>query len=104
MSQPTAVFNQSPNEKKRYVLDYTLDLDPSEAIQSVTATVIPGTGAPVSPAVVCTSVLVAPNGLQITYYISGGSDGFQYEVQFLAVTTLAKTLEDVVVYNVKAKV
>lgn len=104
MSVLSGKFKQSPSEKKRYVMDYSLDLDTGEIITVVTPTVVPPTGAPVSPALVCNGVAIAPTPTSFIYYISGGSDGFQYEVQFLVTTSLGKILEAVVAYPIGVKV
>lgn len=104
MSVLAGKFKQSPNEKKRYVMDYSLDLDIGETITIITPTVIPPSGAPVSPALVCNGVAIAPGALSFIYYVSGGSDGFQYEVQFLVTTSLGKILEAVVAYPIGVKV
>lgn len=104
MSQLSASFRQSPNETKRYILDFTLDLDPGETVLSTVIAITSPTNAPATPALTCTNVLVSPNGLQIVFYISGGVDGNSYEVQFLTKTSLSKVLEDVVQYNIAVKV
>jgi hypothetical protein len=103
MSTLLAKFKQSPNEKKRYVSDFSLDLDTGETITTVTPTVFPPTGA-TTPALVCNGVAIAPAGTSFIYYVSGGQDGYTYEVQFLVATTLTKTLEGVVAYVIGVKV
>jgi len=97
-------FKQSPNEVKRYVMDYSLDLDTGELITVVTPVVVDPTGAPVSPAFVCTGVAIAPGSTSFIYYASGGSDGYTYEIQFLVTTSLGKVLEAVVAYPIGVKI
>jgi len=103
MSVLAGRFKQSPNEVKRYVMDYSLDLDTGETITLVTPAVVNPSGAPVSPAFLCTGVAIAPSGTQFIYYASGGADGYQYEIQFLVTTSLAKVLEAVVAYPIGVK-
>lgn len=103
MSVLLAKFKQSPNEVKRYVADYSLDLDSGETITTVTPTVIPAAGS-TTPVLVCNGVAIAPAGTSFIYYVSGGQNGYQYEVQFLVTTTLSKVLEGVVAYPIEAKI
>lgn len=100
MSVLLGKFKQSPNEKKRYVMDYSLDLDTGETISSIASTVITPAGA---SAIVCNGVAIAPSGTQFVYYISGGTDAYTYEVQFLVTTSLGKILEGVVAYIIGVK-
>lgn len=104
MSEISAKFKQSPSERKRYVSDFTLDLDDGETITGVVTSVTSTTDAPVSPALVCNSVMVAPSGTQFIYYISGGVDANTYMVDFEVTTSLSKTLESVVQYDIAVKV
>lgn len=103
MSVLSGKFKQSPNEVKRYVMDYSLDLDVGEIITIVAPTVVNPSGAPVSPAFVCTGVAIAPSGTSFIYYASGGSDGWQYEIQFLVTTSLSKVFDNVVAYPIGVK-
>lgn len=107
MSVLAAKFSQSPTERRRYVLDYTLFLAPGENIIGVTAVVTQITGA-TSPAFVVDSIALLPTVGGVTYgaayFADGGVDAGIYEVQFLATTSLGQTLEDVVLYTLQAKV
>ena len=98
-----AKFKQSPNEVKRYVADYSLDLDTGETITTVVPTVFPPSGA-TTPVLVCSGVAIAPAATSFIFYVSGGQDGYQYEVQFLVTTTLSKILEGVIAFPIGAKV
>ncbi len=107
MTTLSARFKQSPVEIKRYILDYTLQLASGESITGVTATVTRISGAATPTLVVSSIVLLPPvNGVVLgaAYYVSGGVDQGQYEVQFLATTSLNQTLEDVVSYVLAEKV
>jgi hypothetical protein len=103
MTTLVAKYKQSPSEVKRYVADYSLDLDAGETIVTITPTIFPPTGA-TTPVLVCNGVAIAPAGTSFIYYVSGGQSGYQYEVQFLVTTTLSKTLEAVIAYVIGAKV
>lgn len=107
MSTFDAKFKQSPAENKRYVLDYTLFLASGEAIVSVAIAITQTAGLASPPLVVNSLALLPPVGgvvLGAAYFVSGGVDQGQYEVQFLATTTLGQILEDVVQYNLSEKV
>jgi len=107
MSSISARFRQSPTETKRYVLNYTLQLAPGEAIASLAINVIQTGGPTTGPALVIESVALLPpvNGVVpgAAYFISGGTDQGQYEVQFLATTSVGQILEDVVQYVLAEK-
>lgn len=103
MSVLLAKFKQSPSEVKRYVADFSLDLDTGETITVVTPTVYPPAGA-TTPAMVCSGVAIIPAATGFIFYASGGQDGYQYEFQFLVTTSLAKVLEAVIAFPIGAKV
>jgi len=106
MTTLSARFRQSPSETKRYVLDYTLQLAPGESISSVAVNIVQVSGA-ASPVLAVTGVaLLPPVGTVVpgaAYYVSGGVDQGQYEVQFLATTSIGQILEDVVSYILAEK-
>lgn len=101
MTTLTAKFKQTPNESRRYLIDYTLDLANGETVTGVgTPTVVPANGVPVSPALVVSSVVIAPGGLQVAFFVHGGSDGGTYEVQFLVTTSIGQVREDVIEFDI----
>jgi len=101
MSKLSARFNQSPNEVKRYLLDYTLDLAVGETVISAAApTVVPTPGQVASPPLVVNNVVIGPGNLQVAFFVSGGVNGNYYEVQFLTTTSLGQVREDVVAFNI----
>lgn len=104
MSTLSARIRQAPPEVKRYLLDYTAQLNPGEAVTSVTVSVV-ALGAPPfgSPPVVVNSIVIGPGGLQAIFYVSGGASGFNYEATFLAVTSIGQTFEDVVEIDIMEK-
>jgi hypothetical protein len=108
MTTLSARFAQSPAESKRYVMDYTLQLASGESIESLAINIVqiagPTTGVPVL--VVNNVALLPPVNsvvLGAAYFVSGGGDGCQYEVQFLATTTIGQILEDIVQYALAEK-
>lgn len=109
MSQLSARFRQSPSERKRYVLDYTLELAAGEQITSLPVPAITQTNFPQvpSPALVVDGIVLIPDddGLvrSVAYYTSGGSDTCIYEINFLATTSITQVLEDVVQMTISVK-
>lgn len=104
MSTLSARFVQSPEEVKRYLLDYTLFLVPGEAVMEITATVnnltTPILG---SPPLVVSNTVIGSGGLQALFFISGGAGANSYEVVFLATTSVGQVLQDVVHYDIVEK-
>ena len=101
MSNISARFVQTPNEVKRYLVDYTLDLAIGETLVSIgTPTVVPTPGQQVSPALVINSVVIAPGALQFAFFAQGGVNGNNYEVQFLVTTSLGQVRETVIAFNI----
>jgi hypothetical protein len=108
MTTLSARFTQSPVETKRYVMDYTLQLAPGESISSVAINIVQTAGPTIGvPAFVVNNAALLPpvNGVVpgIAFYASAGGDGCQYEVQFLATTTLSQILEDIVQFVLAEK-
>lgn len=104
MSTLSGVFTQAPEEKRRYILDYTLTLSAGETITSISTpiSITQTDGATsVSPFII-TSVVIAPGGLQVTFFASGGDDGTEFEVQFLANTSAGQIIEDVVQFTIES--
>lgn len=102
MSSFSGVFNQAPEEKRRYILNYSLTLSSGEQVTSiVTPIVITQTFGPATVApFVIDGVVIGPGGTQVVFYAHGGDDGTEYEVQFLANTTAAQIVEDVVKFTI----
>lgn len=102
MSTFSGVFTQRPEEKRRYILTYTLTLSAGETVTSITTPILiqqtfgPAT---ISPFVIDT-VLIGPGGTQVLFFAHGGDDGTEYEVQFLANTSAGQILEDVVKFTI----
>lgn len=107
MSKITARFNQSPLESKRYLIDLTLDLATGEDIASIAAPAITSPSGELIPTLVIDNIVLAPavNGVvsQATYFMSGGTAGQNYEIDFLITTSLPQILEVVVAANIQVK-
>lgn len=110
MSTLSARFIQSPAETKRYVLDYTLQLAPGENINSIAVNIVPTTGpatAPAAAALVVSGMALLPpvkgQTIGAAFFVSGGVNQGQYEIQFLATTSLTQILEDVVQFSLTEK-
>lgn len=93
-------FNQDPNERKRYTIDYTSWLDDGETITQVVFTPSPPTTAPL----VVSDDAITPDGLGIQFYVSGGQDKQLYEVIVTITTSGTQIKEDVVQFNIKDSV
>lgn len=100
MSQVTANFKQSPPAVRRYLIDYSLDLSTGESVASVADPTVTSPSGELSPTLVVSNVVLAPavNGIvsQVTFFLSGGTSGQNYEVEFLTTTTLTQVFDDVI--------
>jgi hypothetical protein len=108
MTTLSARFSQSPVENKRYVMDYTLQLASGEGIASIAANIIQVGGPTTGPAFEINSIALLPpvNGVVLgaAFFATDGADACQYEVQFLATTTIGQILEDIVQFNLAEKI
>lgn len=107
MSTVSARFRQGPLESKRYVLNYTLQLSAGESITNVVVNSIIKTVGNGAGTLTVTSIALLPavSGAVpgAAYFVQGGLDQEQYEVQFLATTSVGQILEDVVAYSIMEK-
>lgn len=107
MSTIEARFNQSPSESRRYLIDMTLDLSTGESIASIAAPVITSPSGELAPTLVVSNIVLAPavNGqvTQATFFVSVGTAGQSYEIDFLITTTLPQVIEVVVSFNIQVK-
>jgi hypothetical protein len=105
MPRYQAQFTQSPNEKRRYMLNYTLDLSAGEGVTSMSApTVVNTPGQIIVTPLLVNGVVIGPGGLQVVFYISGGDTNNDYEVQFLATTSAGQIKEDVIKIHIRSDV
>jgi hypothetical protein len=102
MSELSAVFRQGPSEVRRYLLDYTLELQTGEEVTGITVTITSPSGEN-PPLLVVNNITVASGGLQAFFYASAGTSGQTYEAKFLATTTLDQVFEDVVKFIIQEK-
>ncbi len=108
----SARFTQSPVENLRYILNYSLDLAPTESILSVSVAITQDAGA-ATPPLAITGLNVLPGTVlsptlsgpsqTAAYFASGGVDQGVYQVQFLATSSLGQILEDIVEYTLREK-
>lgn len=108
MTMLSARFAQSPVETKRYVMDYTLQLASGESISSIAVNIVQTAGPTTGlPAFVINNVALLPpvKGVVLgaAFYASAGGNGCQYEVQFLATTSIGQILEDIVQFVLAEK-
>lgn len=107
MSNISARFNQSPYEVKRYLVDFTLDLATGESLTTIPAPTITSPSGELVPTLVVSNIALAPSVggqiTQFTFFVSGGTAGQNYEIDFLASTTLTQVLECVVAFNTQVK-
>lgn len=90
-------FTKTPNEVKRYKIEYSDWLDTGEYVSAATFTQLSGTG-------LLTIVTNAITGTstQLTFAVSGGSDGVDYEIAVRTTTTGNQVKEDSIVFSVRA--
>jgi len=103
MSQLSGQFTQDVPENRRYILDYTLQLSSGETITGVTYSVTSPTGD--NPAnLTITSVTINAAGTMAFFYATAGKLNQQYEVAFLATTSIGQVFEDVIKFTITSKV
>ena len=90
-------YVQTPDERKRYMIDYSDWLDSGEAVQSVLFSITPST----TPPLVIDGVQVVTIATGVQYYISGGTNGTNYEAVASMTTSLAQTKEDGIIVSIR---
>lgn len=83
-------FRQTPNEKKRFSVSYAAWLDDPEVVASVAYAISPVT---VTPLLIEASA-VDVDGQGITFYVSGGEDATEYQINTLMQTDAGQRKED----------
>lgn len=108
MSEISGRYRQSPNEERRYLIDYTLDLSAGESIVSIAPPTITSPSGELVPTLVVDDIVLAPavNGVvnQATFFASAGTNGQNYEVDFLATTSVGQIIECVVALIIAVKI
>lgn len=104
MSNLSGRFTQTPGERRRYILNYTLTLSAGEFISSVNLASITQTFGKVTIApLVIDGVLIGPDPFtEVVLYASGGDDQTIFEVQFLATTSTGQIIEDVIEFSIES--
>lgn len=84
------VFRQTPNEKKRFSISYAAWLETGEVVASIAYAISPVT----IPALLIEASTVDVGGLGVTFYVSGGVDATEYQINTLMQTGAGQRKED----------
>ena len=90
-------FKQTPQEKKRYTISYADWLDTGEVVDSV----VYGIDNTTVPPLLVESSMIQPDGLGISFYVSGGLDEQVYQLNVLMTTDAGQRKEDYIAYVVE---
>lgn len=91
-------YFKSPDERKRYSIDYADWLDTGEQLSSVTFEVTPIDANPVS----INGIAIESGGKSVVFYAAAGLDGKSYKAIATMTTSGGQVKEDTVQYTVKA--
>lgn len=83
-------FKQTPQEKKRFTISYGDWLEAGEVVSSVAYAITPATVVPL----IIEGSAVDGDGLGITFYVSGGEDLTEYQINVLMQTDAGQRKED----------
>lgn len=83
-------WKHTTQEKKRYTVSYDNWLGTGEVISTVVYAIEPTSTVPL----VVESSAVDPDGLGITFYVSGGENETEYQINVLATTDAGQRKED----------
>lgn len=102
MSKLSGRFSQAPEEKRRYILNYSLTLSEGEVISSMAVSVISQTFGKVSVApFVISGVAIGPSPFtSVVFYASGADNNTIWEIEFLATTSVGQIIEDVIEFTI----
>lgn len=90
-------FIKSPDEVKRYSIDYSNWLDTGEYLSAVTVTRTPSTGV-----MTINPDAIGANDTDVSFFVSGGDAGVAYKILVHATTTNGQVKEDIVTIDVRA--
>lgn len=90
-------WKHTSQEKKRYTVSYVPWLDTAEVVSSVVYAISPVTTVPL----IVESSAVNGDGLGITFYVSGGEDETEYQINVLVTTNSGQRKEDYMVVIVE---
>ena len=91
-------YSKSPDERKRYSIDYNDWLDTGETLSDVTFEVTPVDEDPI----VIDGIAIETGERSVVFYASAGLDGKSYKAIASATTSGGQLKEDTVQYTVKA--
>jgi len=91
-------YFKSPDERKRYSIDYTDWLDTGEQLSAVTFEVIPVDADPVA----IDGIAIETGNKSVVFYASAGLDGKSYKAIATMTTSGGQVKEDTVQYTIKA--
>ena len=91
-------FTKTPDEAKRYEIDYSDWLDTSEYVSSIVfATISTNTGT-----INCIADAISPSATSVSFFASGGTDGQTYEVRTTMTTSANQIKQDTILFAVRA--
>jgi len=91
-------YTKSPDERKRYSIDYADWLDTGEILSNVTFEVTPADENPV----VIDGIAIETGDKSVVFYASAGLDGKSYKAIATMTSSGGQIKEDTVQYTVKA--
>lgn len=91
-------FTQTPTENKAYVIDYSQWLTSAEFVNSVTFAITQAT----TPPLVIGSQAISTDQTMVSFFVSGGVDRTDYEVEVTMTSSIGQIKNDQVFYVVRA--
>lgn len=95
-----AKFAKSPNDRKRYTVNYDEWLDVGETITNI-ATSTDEVVLPEDGGFYVDGVIAGPGGRDIIMFVSGGFSGFSYDIQIEITTSGAQVKSDFITFVIK---
>ncbi len=89
-------YFKTPDERKRYSLDYVDWLDDDEEVSSVEFVIAP------SGALEVDAHSISADGKEVVFFLNAGDDGIEYTVNVKATTSGGQLKEDEVFVTVQA--
>lgn len=90
-------FKKTPQERKRYTISYSDWLDTGELVDSVVYAIDNTT----TPPLLVEGSAVAVDGLGVLFFVSGGLDSEQYQLNVLMTTDAGQIKEDYIKFVVE---
>lgn len=90
-------YKQTPQEKKRYTVSYSDWLAAGEVVDSV----VYGIDITTVPPLLIESSAIQLDGLGVSFYVSGGVDETEYQLNVLMTTDAGQRKEDYFVFLVE---